>query len=198
MMRVNKINLMCQHEHGNISRDCAVHGSQARDNDHVRRESSSRKLSSSSQYSEKEQVERWRRSSGTSSTSSSTPSSSASLNSTQHSEDISSVSYQSTQFVSKKQSRPSFRRYTSFRSSLNEIDEEDEIEETINKDEEPLAIPFSFRNENDMIDRMGIIGLSSMLRDKLYHEEERLSGRKQENSFFADGIRKTSYNCHEM
>ena len=41
--------------------------------------------------------------------------------------------------------RPSFRRFTSFRSSLNEIDEEDEIEETINKDEEPLAIPFSFR-----------------------------------------------------
>ena len=104
MMRLNKINLMYHHEHGNNSRDCAVHGSQARDNDHVRRESSSRK-SSSSQYSEKEQVERWRRSSGTSSTSSSTTSSSASLNSTQHSEDIPSVSYQSTQFVSKKQSR---------------------------------------------------------------------------------------------
>ena len=104
---------MNHHKHGNvilnISRDCAVHGSQARgsqarDNDHLRRESSSRK-SSSSEYSNIEQVERWRRSSGTSSTSSSTTSSSASLNSTQHSEDIPSVSYQSTQFVSKKQSR---------------------------------------------------------------------------------------------
>ena len=53
-----------------------------------------------------------------------------------------------------------------------------------------------FRHDNDAIDRMGILGLSSILRNNLSVNEG--SRKQNEKGFFAEGIRKSSYNCHEM
>ena len=52
------------------------------------------------------------------------------------------------------------------------------------------------RHDSDAMDRMGILGLSSILRDNLaVNGDDR---KLNENGFFAEGIRKSSYNYHEM
>lgn len=188
-----------------VSKDCAIHGpALERSEESISRRDSFSSISTSSTerrpssssigslYSDNDMVDRWRRSSSQWNSSLSVSSStSSSFNSTSVSENPPAVSYQSTQIINKKPSKPSFRRFASFRSSLNEIlyeeDEEEELEEQKLKD---TRIPFSFRQENDLIDSMGVLGLSSIIRDDMKS--------KQENIFLDPGLRKTSYNCHEM
>ena len=55
---------------------------------------------------------------------------------------------------------------------------------------EHIEIYYHYRQENDLIDSMGVLGLSSVIRDDMK--------TKHENVFLDQGLRKTSYNCHEM
>ena len=139
----------------NVIRNCAIHGTGAERNSEERRDSASVRKSSSSSLDNSKKIDQWRRSSYEWDAA---PTSSQDISPT--------VSYQSNQIVNKKQSRQvsvnnthpsltyphpllySFKRYASFRNSLNEIlyeEDEEEAEEQETKDNQPSTVPFSFR-----------------------------------------------------
>jgi len=179
-----------------VSKDCAIHGPALersddraslgrRDSVASNSSSSSGRRSSSSSFTDMDSVEKWRASSSHWNRSSSTSSDLFSNN-----DAAKQLSYNLSQNVHRKPSRPSsFRRFSSFRSSLNEILYEEEEEEVVDeKKQTDSKIPFSFRHEPD--DRMGVLGLSSVMRNiKLQDNHEK---------YYEDDIRKHSYNCHEM
>lgn len=171
-----------------VSRDCAVHGPclerrETRDSMRDSRDSLTRKLS----------MDRWRRSSSSSITNTS---SDLGLDDADQArpviDNLPPVNYQSTELVRGRQSRPSFRRYASFRSNLNEIlyevDEDEDEEDVIEEKNQETRIPFSFRYDTEKMDSMGILGLSSFIREKTKHDP----------TYLEAGIRKQSLNSHQM